>query len=105
MLTQVPSEPATDGALLKPVRKLEETQRNGSSFERLVVLCCLNDIHKDSRCHLLEMLLSVELGARPSRGPANFHSHQQEMIHVLQKRKQKPREIRKISPGPADLKG
>lgn len=37
MLTQVPSEPATDGALLKPMRKLEETQRNGRSFERLVV--------------------------------------------------------------------
>lgn len=37
MLTQIRSEPATDGALLKPVRKLEETQRNGRSFERLVV--------------------------------------------------------------------
>lgn len=91
------------------IKTREKTWRNTKKWKIFWkaggVLCYLNNIHKDSRCHLFEMLLSVELGARPSRGPANFHSHQQEMIHVLLKRKQKPRKIRKISPGPADLKG
>ena len=51
------------------------------------------------------MPLCMGLHARSSCGITNSHSHGQEMIPILQKRKQKPREIRKISPGPAGPKG
>ena len=105
MFTQVPSEPATDGSLLIPVRKLKETQRNGRSFERLVVYYAISTTFTRTldviylRCYFV-WGLAPDLHVVPL-----IFSHQQEMIPVLQKRKQKPREIRKISPGPADPKG
>ena len=98
---------ATDGWVI--INTCEETWRN-TKKQRLFwkpgdVLCYFKDVHNDSRCHSFEMLLCVGLGARSSCGITNSHSHGQEMIPILQKRKQKPREIRKISPGPAGPKG